>query len=569
MTTHSILQLLVFIFALGILVKPCGWYIAQIFQGKPALLNGWGGKLENSLYRLCGIKPEESMTWKQFAFSLLVFNLLGFLTVYALQRLQSYLPLNPQHFTNIKPDSAFNTAISFVTNTNWQNYAGESAMSYFTQMLALTVQNFISAATGIAVLLALIRGLSLENSVKIGNFWVDITRAVLYIFLPFGLLIAIILMSQGVIQNFHPYQTVHTLTAGEQILPMGPVASQEAIKLLGTNGGGFFNVNSAHPFENPTPLSNFVEMLSILLLPASLCYAFGLLVKERRQGWMILSAMLGIFLVMALGSIYLEQQGNPSLSAQMVDQSNNPLQTGGNMEGKETRFGITGSALFATITTATSCGATNSMHDSYTPIGGMLPLWLMQLGEVVFGGVGAGLYGMLVFIIVAVFIGGLLIGRTPEYLGKKIESFEIKMAIIAILIPAFLILAGTAIAVLTPWGKTAILNPGPHGFSEILYAFSSASNNNGSAFAGLSVNTPFYNVLLGICMWFGRYWTIVPILALAGSLAEKKKLAYTKGSLPTHGFIFVSLLIGTILLVGALTFLPTLALGPIAEWVSR
>ena len=534
------------------------------------------------------------MSWTRYAVALLLFNAVGALTVYLLQRMQLWLPLNPQHFANVSADSAFNTAVSFATNTNWQGYAGESTMSYLTQMLALTVQNLFSAATGISVAFALIRGFARRSAQGIGNFWVDLTRTTLYLLLPLSLCVAVFFMSQGVIQNFDSYAQATTVesvtydnpkldaegqplkdasgvaatekaTSDRQDIAMGPVASQEAIKMLSTNGGGFFNANSAHPFENPTPLSNFVQMLAMFLIPAALCFVFGKAVGDTRQGWALLSAMTVIFIVMAIVALSAEQQGNPLFAQLGVDQAPSALQSGGNMEGKETRFGIVGSALFATITTAASSGAVNAAHDSMTPLGGLVPMWLMQLGEVVFGGVGAGLYGMLIFAIMAVFIAGLMIGRTPEYIGKKIQSFEMKMTSIVILVTPFLVLVGTAVAVTMEQGKLGIFNPGAHGFSEILYALSSASNNNGSAFAGLSANTPFYNSLLALVMWFGRFAFIVPVLAIAGSLAKKQRIEVTAGTLPTDGPLFVALLIGTVVLVGALTYVPALALGPVIE----
>jgi K+-transporting ATPase ATPase A chain len=539
------------------------------------------------------------MGWKSYSFAVILFSLVGVLFVYTMQRLQADLPLNPQAMGPISPDSSFNTAISFVTNTNWQGYTGEAAMSYLTQMLALTVQNFLSAATGIAVVIALIRGFARHSAETIGNFWVDLTRSTLYILLPLSLIVAVLFMGQGVIQNFDAYKTVslteeltytqpkvdaagapvldaagaavqETLTTKTQTLAMGPVASQEAIKMIGTNGGGFFNANSAHPYENPTPLSNFIQILAIFLIPAALCITFGKMVGDKRQGWAILAAMTAIFVVMAFFASTAEMQGNPVLNGMGIDQTpqtslTNNIQSGGNMEGKETRFGIVASSIFATVTTAASCGAVNSMHDSFTALGGMVPLLLIQLGEVVFGGVGSGLYGMLIFAILAVFIAGLMIGRTPEYLGKKIEAFDMKMVSIAILVGPKLCLIGTAFAVLLVDGKAGILNPGAHGFTEVLYAFSSAVNNNGSAFAGISSNTPFYNIMLAIAMWFGRFLVIVPALAIAGSLARKKRLATTVGSLPTHGPLFVVLLIGCVVIVGALTYIPALALGPVIE----
>jgi potassium-transporting ATPase potassium-binding subunit len=563
MNTNAYLQLGLFMGTLLLTVKPLGGYIAQIMADKPARLNRFVQSLERAIYRLCGIQAEVEMNWKQYAGAVILFNLLGVLAVYALQRLQGLLPMNPQAFGAVKPDTAFNTAISFVTNTNWQSYAGESTMSYLTQMLGFTVQNFLSAATGLAVGMTLIRGFARHNALTIGNFWVDLTRSILYLLLPLVLLLAVLLMSQGVIQNFAAYREIHPLQATTQTLAMGPVASQEAIKMLGVNGGGFFNANSAHPYENPTPLTNFWQMLAIFLIPAALCYTFGQMVGDTRQGWAILAAMSLVFVIMATATIWAEQQVNPSFTASGVDQMSSAMQAGGNMEGKETRFGIITSALFAAITTAASCGAVNAMHDSFTPLGGLAPLWLMQLGEVIFGGVGAGLYGMLIFVLLAVFIAGLMIGRTPEYLGKKIEAFEMKMISLSILITPLLILVGTALALIV--GKASIFNPGPHGFSEVLYALSSAANNNGSAFAGLAADTPFYNVLLAVTMWIGRFGIIVLVLAMAGSFARKQRLAVTVGTLPTHGPLFVTLLISVVIVVGALTYLPVLVLGPVVE----
>jgi K+-transporting ATPase ATPase A chain len=567
-------------------VKPLGLYMAAVFEGRPV----WGqralGGCERGIYRLCGIDAGSEMSWKQYALGLLLFNALGALALYALQRWQAWLPLNPQKFPGVSPDSSFNTAVSFITNTNWQGYSGESAMSYLTQMAGLTVQNFLSAASGMVVAIALIRGLARHGCATIGNLWVDLTRAVLYILLPLALLLALALVSQGVIQNFSPYKDVRTLeplswqqpktdaagnalqetlTSRAQTLPMGPVASQESIKELGTNGGGFFNANSAHPYENPSALTNMLEMLAILVIPAGLTYTFGRMVGDTRQGWAVLAAMALLFVALLAVTLHSEQQGNPAIARLGVDQAAGATQSGGNMEGKETRFGIAASALFATVITATSCGAVNSMHDSFTPLGGLVPLFQMQLGEVVFGGVGTGLYSMLIFAIVGVFIAGLMIGRTPEYLGKKIEAFEMKMSSIAILVMPFIVLTGTAVAVSVDAGRAGVANPGVHGFSEILYAFSSAGNNNGSAFAGLSANTPFYNVALALTMWLGRFWPIVAVLAIAGSLAAKKRIPVSDGTMPTHGVTFVILLIGTVLLVGALTFVPALALGPIVE----
>ncbi|SFA74157.1 potassium-transporting ATPase subunit KdpA [Azotobacter beijerinckii] len=564
MTLHAWLLLGAFLAVLLLTTKPLGLYIAHLMEGRLR----WARPLENGLYRLCGVRPDEEMNWLRYALALLLFNILGVLAVYGLQRLQVVLPLNPQQMAAVAPDSAFNTAVSFVTNTNWQGYAGESTLGYLVQMLGLTVQNFLSAATGIVVVIALIRGLARHSASTLGNAWVDLSRATLYLLLPLSLAMAVFLVGQGVIQNFDAYREVATLEpaqSGPQLLAMGPVASQEAIKMLGTNGGGFFNANSAHPFENPTPLTNFVQMLAIFLIPAALCVTFGRMVGDTRQGWAILAAMTLLFVVGACAAMSFEQQGNPRLAALGVDQAAGAWQAGGNMEGKETRFGIADSALFATITTAASCGAVNAMHDSFTPLGGLVPLANMQLGEVVFGGVGTGLYGMLVFAILAVFIAGLMIGRTPEYLGKKIETYEMKMSALAILVTPLLVLLGTALAVSTEAGRAGIANPGAHGFSEILYALTSAGNNNGSAFAGLSANTPFYNLLLAAVMWLGRFGVIVPVLAMAGSLAAKKRLAATAGTLPTHTPLFVALLIGTVLLLGLLNYVPTLALGPVVE----
>ena len=546
-------------------VKPLGLYMADIFEGRPIWPLRALGECERGIYRLCGIDPAAQMSWKQYALCLLLFNALGALALYALQRWQAWLPLNPQRFPGVSPGSSFNTAVSFITNTNWQGYSGESTMSYLTQMAGLAVQNFLSAASGIVVAIALIRGLARHSCATIGNLWVDMTRAVLYILLPLALLLALLLVSQGVIQNFSPYKNVTTLEARVQTLPMGPVASQESIKELGTNGGGFFNANSAHPYENPSALTNLLEMLAILVIPAGLTYTFGRMVGDTRQGWAVLAAMALLFVALLCVTLHGEQQGNPAIARLGVDQAAGAAQSGGNMEGKETRFGIAASALFATITTATSCGAVNGMHDSFTPLGGLVPLFQMQLGEVVFGGVGTGLYSMLIFAIVGVFIAGLMIGRTPEYLGKKIEAFEMKMSSIAILVMPFLVLTGTAVAVSVEAGRAGVANPGVHGFSEILYAFSSAGNNNGSAFAGISADTPFYNVALALTMWLGRFWPIVAVLAIAGSLAAKKRIPVSDGTMPTHGVTFVILLIGTVLLVGALTFVPALALGPIVE----
>jgi potassium-transporting ATPase potassium-binding subunit len=565
MTANDFFQIGLFLAVLLALVKPVGHYMALVFADEPNRVTRFGARAERVLYRLAGIRADEDMGWKRYALAMLVFNVAGLAVVYVLQRTQQWLPLNPQHLAAITPDSAMNTAISFASNTNWQGYAGESTMSYLTQMLGLAVQNFLSAATGIAVLIAVVRGFSRRGAQAVGNFWVDMTRTTLYVLVPFSVVIALLLVSQGVVQSFAPYVDAQMLQHGTQQLPLGPVASQEAIKMLGTNGGGFFNANSAHPFENPTPFANFVEMLAIFLIPASLCYTFGSLVGDRRQGWAILATMLLIFVPLAVGLVAAEQVGNPALHGLAIDAQASAAQAGGNMEGKETRFGIVSSGLFAAITTAASCGAVNAMHDSLTPLGGLIPMWLMQLGEVIFGGVGSGLYGMLAFAVVAVFIAGLMVGRTPEYLGKKIEAHEMKMASLAVLIPCALVVIGTAIAVMSPAGKAGVANPGAHGFSEMLYAVTSAANNNGSAFAGLSANTPFWNVLLGICMFLARFPLAIAMLAMAGSLAAKRHTPPSAGTLPTHTPLFVTLLACVVIVVGALTFLPALALGPIVE----
>ena len=594
MTAQGFFQIAIYLIVLLALVKPLGLYMARVYQNESVGLNRYLAGFENLLYRLSGVKTEQDMRWTQYTLAVLVFNVLGLLVVYGLQRFQDVLPFNPQALPAISPDSAFNTAVSFATNTNWQSYSGEATMSYLTQMLGLCVQNFMSAASGMAVLVALIRGFIRRNSQGIGNFWVDMTRTVLYILIPLSFIFALILVSQGVVQTVKPYVTVNlseavsyqapklddtgkaildaqgkaiteTIKNTQQTLALGPAASQIAIKQLGTNGGGFFNVNSAHPYENPTPLTNFLEMLAILLIPAALCYTFGFMVGDTRQGWAILGAMTLILFVLILVTVPAEQNGNPAFVSLGIDQANNSQQAGGNMEGKETRFGIVNSALWAVVTTAASNGSVNAMHDSFTPLGGMVPLWLMQLGEVVFGGVGSGLYGMIVFAIVAVFIAGLMIGRTPEYLGKKIDAFEMKMAAIIILVPPLIVLGGTAVSLMLALGKASIFNPGAHGFSEVLYAWSSAGNNNGSAFGGLSANVLFYNFLLGLAMLFSRYGLMVPILAIAGALAAKKTIPVSAGTLPTHTPLFTLLLIITVLMVGALTFVPALALGPIVE----
>jgi K+-transporting ATPase ATPase A chain len=568
------IEIVVFFVVLLSLVQPLGWYMARVYRGDSCGLDCVLGPLERLLYRLGGVRAESEMNWRQYAAAVLALNMLGVLAVYFLQRTQGMLPLNPQELGAVAPDLAFNTAVSFASNTNWQAYSGETTLSHLTQMLGLTVQNFLSAATGMAVLVALIRGLIRKSSATIGNFWVDMTRSTLYVLLPLSLSLAVALVSQGVVQSFSKAGDValldstndvdgHEITV--QTIPLGPAASQIAIKQLGTNGGGFFGVNSAHPFENPTPLSNFLQLLAILLIPAALCYTFGDMVGDVRQGWVLLASMLVVFVPLLGLCLWAEGSGNPRFDDAGIDQAAGWLQSGGNMEGKEVRFGVGSSVLWAAATTAASNGSVNSMLDSFTPLGGLVPLWLMQLGEVIFGGVGSGLYGLLVFAIVAVFLAGLMVGRTPEYLGKKIEAFEMKMAAIVILIPPLLVLCGTALAVSLEAGRSTTTNPGPHGFTQILYALSSAGNNNGSAFAGLGANNLFYNSLLGVAMLVARYWLIIPVLAIAGSLAKKKQTPVTAGTLPTHTPLFVVLLAGVVVLVGALTFVPALALGPVVE----
>jgi len=593
MTANGGLQLLVYLVVLLLLVKPLGAYMARVHDGRSIGLDRALGWLERLIYRLCGVRADQEMGWKDYALAMLLFNAAGLAVVYLVQRVQGILPLNPAGFGAVSPDSSFNTAVSFASNTNWQGYGGESTMSYLTQMLALTTQNFVSAASGMAVVVALIRGFARRSSPTIGNFWVDLTRTTLYILLPLSLIWSLVLVSQGVVQTFGPYPKVTVVqpttyeepdtdkvgkpvlddkgqpktkksTLTEQVIAVGPAASQIAIKQLGTNGGGFFNANSAHPFENPTPLSNFFEVLAILLIPAALCYTFGVMVGDTRQGWTVLAAMTVIFVALVATCVVAEQQGAVFVK-QGVDHTAGALQSGGNMEGKEVRFGIANSALWATATTVASNGSVNAMHDSYTPTGGLVPMLAIQFGEVIYGGVGSGLYGMMMFAIIAVFVAGLMVGRTPEYLGKKIEAYEMKMSSLVILITPALVLIGTAVGVVVSAGKAGMLNPGAHGFSEVLYAFSSASNNNGSAFAGLSANTPFYNTALGLAMLFGRYWLAVPVLAIAGALARKKIVPSGPGTLPTHTPLFVALLIGVVVLVGALTYVPALALGPIVE----
>ncbi len=563
MSIMSWLQFPLYIVVLLISIKPLGLYMARVYQGERSFLSPIILPVEKFIFKLAGVKPDDEMTWKTYALSVLLFNLVGFFFLYILLRIQHVLPLNPQALGAVSPELAFNTAVSFVSNTNWQNYGGETTMSNLSQMLGLGVQNFLSAATGMAVLIALIRGLSRHSTNKLGSFWVDLTRSILYILLPLSIILAVLLVSQGVVQSFQANIISQTIdqTSGvvSQSLPLGPAASQVAIKQLGTNGGGFFNVNSAHPFENPTPFSNFLEMLSILLIPAALTYTFGKMVGDRRQGWAILAAMTLILVLMTGIAISAESQGNPAFVSMGIDQS------AGNMEGKEVRFGVVNSAMWATFTTAASNGSVNSMHDSFTPLGGLVPMWMMLLGEVIFGGVGSGLYGMLAFVVIAVFVAGLMVGRTPEYLGKKIEIHEMKMAALIVLIPVITVLFGTAIALWSESGEASIFNAGPQGFSEVLYAFASAGNNNGSAFAGLGGNIPFYNIALGIAMLFARYALIVPVLAMAGSLSQKKIVPASSGTLPSHTPLFIVWLIGVVIIVGALSFLPALALGPIVQ----
>lgn len=557
MAAQGFLLIASFLLVLFVVARPLGFGLARLINNTS--LPGLAG-VEHMLWRSLGISQQE-MNWRQYLLAILALNVLGLLVLFSMLMAQNLLPLNPQQLPGLSWDLALNTAVSFVTNTNWQSYAGETTLSYFSQMVGLTVQNFLSAATGIAVIFALTRAFTRQSMNTLGNAWVDLIRITLWILLPIALLIALFFIQQGVLQNVLPYQPITTLEGVKQLLPMGPVASQEAIKMLGTNGGGFFNANSSHPFENPTALTNLVQMLAIFLIPTALCFAFGDVVGDRRQGRTLLWAMSLIFVVCVAVVMWTEVQGNPHLIAFGADSNIN-------MEGKESRFGVLATSLFSVVTTAASCGAVDAMHDSFTALGGMVPMWLMQIGEVVFGGVGSGLYGMLLFVLLAVFIAGLMIGRTPEYLGKKIDVREMKMTGLAILVTPALVLIGTAIAMMTEAGRSAMLNPGPHGFSEVLYAVSSASNNNGSAFAGLSANSPFWNCLLALCMFFGRFGVIIPVMAIAGSLVSKKIQPASSGTLPTHGALFVGLLIGTVLLVGALTFVPALALGPVAEYLS-
>ena len=564
-TGNGWLQLALYMAVLTACVVPLGGFMARVYQGEKTFLSPVLGWLERLIYAVSGVKTDKDMSWQEYAVATIVFSVGGFVLLYFILLYQNLLPLNPQKLPGNSPDLSFNTAVSFITNTNWQSYSGEAAMSYFSQMAGLTVQNFLSPAVGLAVMVALIRGLTRKSAAGIGNFWVDMVRSTLYILLPLALVFAVILGGLGVIQTFAPYITAHTLNGGDQTIALGPVASQEAIKMLGTNGGGFFNVNSAHPFENPTPFSNFLEVLAILLIPAASCYTFGVMVGDKRQGWAIFAAMTIIFVPLLLFCVAMEQSGNPHFSVLHIDQMASHLQAGGNMEGKETRFGITNSALWASATTAASNGSVNSMHDSFTPLGGLVPLLLIKFGEVIYGGVGSGLYGMLIMVIIPVFIAGLMVGRTPEYLGKKIQAFDIKMAAVAMLAPSIFVLIGTAWAVLAKDGLAGIENPGAQGFTEILYGFTSASNNNGSAFAGLSANTPFYNTALGICMLFGRYFVIWPVLAIAGNLAAKKTIPVSAGTLPTHNTLFIACLVGVVIIIGVLTYAPTLSLGPVVE----
>ncbi|WP_237387475.1 potassium-transporting ATPase subunit KdpA [Xenorhabdus sp. Sc-CR9] len=559
MVASAFLLIASFLLLLFLLSKPLGSLIARLVEGE---LPHWLTKTETNLWRCCGLqKPGTSikeMNWWHYFLTILIFNITGLLLLFILLISQGHLPLNPQHFSGMKWDLALNTAISFVTNTNWQAYSGENTLSYLSQMAGLTVQNFLSAATGIAVAFAFIRSFSRQGVNTLGNAWIDITRITLYLLLPLAVIIALLFVSQGVIQNFSPYALIHPIENQQQLLPMGPVASQEAIKILGTNGGGFFGANSAHPFENPTAFSNFIQVLAIFLIPSALCFTFGLVVGDNRQGYTLLWAMSLIFIFATIVVMYAEINGNPHLVSPNVSSHFN-------MEGKETRFGILTSSLYSVVTTAASCGAVNAMHDSFTALGGMVPLWLIQIGEVIFGGVGAGLYSILLLVLLAVFIAGLMIGRAPEYLGKKIDVYDMKMVALAILITPSLILLGTSLAISTDIGRNAITNPSAHGFTEVLYAFSSAANNNGSMFAGLSANNVFYNLLLGAVMFLGRFGSIVLILAIAGSMIRKKRQPISSGTLPTYGFLFTGLLILVVLLIGALTFIPALALGPIAE----
>jgi K+-transporting ATPase ATPase A chain len=585
MTALGILHIAVFFVLILAITKPLGAYMAKVFQGQRTFLHPLLRPVERLIYRLIGVREDTEQRWTQYAASVIAFSVASFLFVYLIQRLQGYLPFNPMHFgtkaapsgaTPVTPDLAFNTAVSYLTNTNWQAYSGEMTFSYFVQMAALAVQNFASAAVGISVAVALVRGFARQEANSIGNLWVDLTRSTVYVLLPIAFVGALILGSQGAIQNFRPYATVKTLEGATQTIPGGPVASQEAIKMLGTNGGGFFNANSSHPFENPTPLTDLLQVVLIFMIPAGLTYTFGRMVGDTRQGWALFAAMAAMFLMGVFVCYHYEQAGNPILAKLGIESRNTDTQPGGNMEGKETRFGIASSALFATVTTDASCGAINNVHDSLTPLGGLVPLFNMQSDEVIFGGVGSGLYGMLLYAIIGVFIAGLMVGRTPEYLGKKIQQKEVKMAMVAILATAFVILVFTAASIVAPFAKNGYWNPpgpaiasltntGPHGFSEMLYAYSSTPENNGSAFAGLSPDTPWYNLTFGLAMALGRFAFIIPTLAIAGSLVGKKRVPSSSGTFPTHGALFVGLLVGTVIVIGALTFFPALSLGPLVE----
>jgi potassium-transporting ATPase potassium-binding subunit len=559
---YSVAYILLCLVLVAACIKPLGGYMARVYMGRHVWTRYWLGWLEQLIYRLCGVNPGQETGWRGYALAIMVFGFFGFILLFLIFLLQGILPLNPQHYAGLRPDLAFNAAISFVTNTNWQSYSGEAALSYFSQTAGIVIQNFLSAATGLAVAVALFRGLAHKQSQTIGNPFVDIVRSVIYILLPLSFLFAILLASQGVIQNFNDYIVYSTLeNETSQLLPQGPVASQVAIKMLGSNGGGFFGANSAHPFENPTPLSNLFQTVAILLIPAALVYCFGVMIGDRRQAWTLLTAMIIIFMPLMALTVVFERSANPRIDSAVVDQG------AGNLEGKEVRIGTTASALWAVATTATSNGSVNSMHDSYTPLGSMIPLLLIQFGEVIFGGVGTGAYGMLIYVILTVFIGGLMVGRTPEYMGKKLGAFEIKMASLCIIIPAAAVLLGTAIAVSVEAGRAAVFNPGAQGFTEILYALSSASNNNGSAMAGLAANSPFYNIMLAIAMLVGRYGIILPVLAIAGSLAAKNRTVAGPGTLPTHTPLFVAMLVGSILLLDVLTYVPVLAMGPLASHI--
>ena len=565
MNFQGVAQIALYLLLVLAITKPLGAYMQRVFDGERTLLSPVLRPLEALIYRLCGVDENAEQRWTGYTAAMLLFNLAGMLVLYGFERLQGFLPLNPTGLGGVPPDLAFNTAVSFTTNTNWQSYVPETTMSYLTQMSGLAFHNFISAATGIAIAIALVRGLARRSAATLGSFWVDVVRSILYVLLPISIIFALVLVWQGVPQNFNDYTLVTTVEGATQTIAQGPVASQEIIKEAGTNGGGFFNANSAHPYENPNPLTNFIEMLAIFAISAGLTYTFGRMVGDTRQGWAVWAAMAILFIGGVAVALPAEQAGNPLLAKMGVDQQMSSLQAGGNFEGKETRFGMSASALFTVVTTDASCGAVNNMHDSLMPLAGMVPVLNMQLGEVVFGGVGSGLYGMLVFAILAVFIAGLMVGRTPEYLGKKIESYEMKMAMLSVLILGASILGFTALASVTDAGTSATANPGAHGFSEMLYAYTSATGNNGSAFAGISANTLFYNVTMSLAMLFGRFLMIVPILAIAGSMVRKQRVPPSLGTFPTHGPLWVGLLVGVVVIVGALTYFPSLALGPIVE----